>query len=1028
MNNHVITEPALDWLEDPEVFAVNRLEAHSDHKIYGRYEDMESKPEGSFRQSLNGTWKFSYAENPEERKADFFRTDSSLEGFDSIQVPGHIQLQGYDRCQYVNTKYPWIGHEALYPPQIPKKHNPVGCYVKLFDLDETLEGKEVYISFQGVETAFYVWLNGNFVGYSEDSFTPAEFRLTDYVKKTDNRLAVEVYKHSSASWIEDQDFWRFSGIFREVYLYAVPAVHVQDLFIHADYDHAEKSGLLSLEIQLTKSPTYPAEETVLRLRLFDADGVCVWEERKDNPESYVKTAVRLETVHPWSAEDPYLYQLIAELQNTDGTVIEIAAAKTGFRTFRIENGIMKLNGRRILFKGVDRHEFSDRLGRAIGKAEMLADIRMMKQNNINAVRTSHYPNQSLWYALCDEYGIYLIDETNLESHGAWNRIASGGEVWNVPGSKPEWKACVIDRANSMLARDKNHPSVLLWSCGNESYAGDNIRAMSDYFHEKDPSRPVHYEGVFHCRAYDALSDVESRMYAKPQEIREYLQNDPKKPYISCEYMHAMGNSLGGIHKYTELEDEFEAYQGGFIWDFIDQALIRTDETGREVYAYGGDFDDRPADYGFCTDGIVYPNRKASPKMQEVKAVYSNLRMRIADGMIRIENRNLFISTAGYLFRITLEQEGRVIKTAVIEPVIVPGECAVLPIPFEKPEQAGEYVYQIAALLKADTKWAARGYEVAFAQEAFTVEATGAKSDGFQKSPVHYPKPLVIDDISCFAVIGSDFQIQFDRNQGGLSSVCYDGVEYLAAIPRVSFWRATTDNDSGASFQRKSAQWLLAGKMAAEDKSGQWIKEEKDRILVHFAYTAPTIPEIRYEITYTVNYAGEIYVRVTYPGVKGMPDMPVMALDVKMKRIYSRVQYYGMGPEENYGDRNRGAKLGVYQTTAQENVSLYLNPQECGNRTGVRYTKISDGKGHGLTFSKYAEPFEMSVLPYSAYELDTATHLEELPQPCYTWVRLAAAQMGVGGDDSWGAPVHEEYRLSGEEPRSLEFVISRLETD
>ena len=634
-------KPTLEWLANPEIYEVNREKAHSDHTY--------TTKDGNLRQSLNGTWKFNYTEHPDSRPADFYKTDFDVTSFDDIIVPGHIQLQGYDKPQYVNTQYPWEGHEQLVPPQIPKKRNPVGSYVKFFDVDKELLGKKTFISFQGVETAIYVWLNGEFVGYSEDSFTPSEFNITPYLKEKNNKLAVEVYRYSTASWLEDQDFWRFSGIFRDVYLYAVPEIHVRDMKVIADYDYENGNGILATELDIIGDSDYE-----IKLTLTDKNGIKVYEGNTAN------VSASIPDIMPWSAEQPNLYTLTAEI-SSDSEIIETAETKIGFRTFELKDGIMCLNGKRIVFKGINRHEWNAEGGRVVTEDDMLWDIRFMKQNNINAVRTCHYPNNSLWYQLCDEYGIYLIAETNLESHGTWQKMGACEPSINVPASLPEWKEACLDRARSMYERDKNHASVLIWSCGNESYCGDDIAAMADYFHEVDKTRLVHYEGVVWNRKYDHITDMESRMYAKPDEVEEYLKQNTGKPYISCEYMHAMGNSLGGMKLYTDLEDKYEAYQGGFIWDYIDQSLYKDG-----VLVYGGDFDDRASDYGFCTNGIVYADRTYSPKVSEAKRLYSNIRMSLENGVLTVENRNLFTDTSGYIFKVTLEKEGDILSAEELQ--------------------------------------------------------------------------------------------------------------------------------------------------------------------------------------------------------------------------------------------------------------------------------------------------------------------------------------------------------------------------
>ncbi len=971
--------PTLDWLSNPEVFEVNREAAHSDHSFITK--------EGSLRQCLNGTWKFAYTEHPDNRPVDFYKVDFDVTGFDEIKVPSHIQLQGYDKPQYVNTQYPWEAQEQLVPPQIPQKRNPVGSYVRFFDVDKALLGKETFISFQGVETAFYVWLNGEFVGYSEDSFTPSEFNITPYIKETDNKLAVEVYRYSTASWLEDQDFWRFSGIFRDVYLYAVPTVHVRDMKAIADFDYENGNGILKTKLDIIGEGEYS-----VKLTLSDKNGSKVYE------GDTADVSISIPGIMPWSAEQPDLYTLTAEII-AGGEAIETAETRVGFRRFEMKNGIMCLNGKRIIFKGVNRHEWNAESGRAITKEDMLWDIRFMKQNNINAVRTSHYPNNSMWYELCDLYGIYLIAETNLETHGA-NKL--------VPASCPEWRNAVLDRAKTLYENRKNHSSILIWSLGNESDCGDDIAAMSDYFHEADNTRLVHYEGVFWNRKYDHITDMESRMYAKPVEIEEYLKQNTGKPYISCEYMHAMGNSVGGMKLYTDLEDKYEAYQGGFIWDYIDQSLYK---DGKLVY--GGDFDDRASDYGFCTNGIVYADRTYSPKVQEVRRLYSNIRMSVENDILTVENRNLFTDTSGYIFKLTLEKEGEILAAEEHRLNISAGKTVSVKIGLEIPEIGGEYVMTASAVLAEDVIWAEKGHEISFAQAVIKTPEAAASATAAKAQ-------IVYGDYS-IGVHGKTFTMLFDKREGGIGSLIYGGTEYITRVPKISFFRAYTDNDTGAGYPYENAQWQLAGRCAK--LVGHDAKENTDSLEVTFIFLSPTVSSFEYKVTYIAYFDGRLGVRAEYPGVKGLFDMPVFAMDFKMKKQHDKFTFYGMGPDENYIDRSNGARLGVYTSTAQENFTRYLNPQECGNRTGVRFVDVYNENSVGLKFAAAEQPFEMSVLPYSAYELDNAMHREELPEPSYTWVRIAAKQMGVGGDDSWGAPVHQEYKISSEEPMTLEFVIS-----
>lgn len=617
----------LNWLTDPTVFRINRLDAHSDHVCYASFDEAD-RGESSLYQSLDGQWRFAWSKAPALRPAMFWQEGFDDSGFGTIQVPGHIELQGYGRIQYINTLYPWDGHAELRPPQIDWEDDPVGSYIREFDLEPGLRGKRICISFQGVEQAFYVWLNGEFIGYAEDSFTPSDFDLTPYMREKGNRLCVEVYKRSSAAWLEDQDFFRFSGIFRSVFLYAKPLIHLQDLWLQAGLEEDNSTGTLSVRM-LLEGETEGAQ-VICRIShtkqglLYDGP----MELHQENGY-FSGPLLRFREIYPWCHETPELYHVMLTLTTADGKLMEIIPYETGFRRFEIKDGIMLLNGRRILFNGVNRHEWNPETGRAVSCRDMENAIEVFRRNHINAVRTSHYPNQTEWYRLCDHNGIYMIDEANLESHGSWQKLGRAEPSWNVPGSLPEWRDCVMDRAVSMFERDKNHVSILFWSCGNESYAGENLLAMAEFFRQNDPGRLVHYEGVFHCREFDRISDVESRMYASPQEIRNYLESNSKKPFILCEYMHDMGNSLGGMESYVRLGEEFRQYQGGFIWDYMDQALWHKNCNGKRVLGYGGDFDERQTDYAFSGNGIVFADGTEKPAMQEIRYWYSPPEVRAA---------------------------------------------------------------------------------------------------------------------------------------------------------------------------------------------------------------------------------------------------------------------------------------------------------------------------------------------------------------------------------------------------------------
>ena len=625
----------MKWLDNPEVFKVNQLEPHSDHCYYLDYSDMK-KEKNPLLQSLNGQWEFAYSKNVMERPVDFYKETFDASGFDKIMVPGHIELAGYDKIRYINTMYPWEGkeyHRGAYSMQATgaeegmfseAQYNPVGSYIKYFDLDKNMCGKRIHICFEGVEEAMYLWLNGQFIGYAEDSFTPSEFDLTPYIKEKGNVLAVQVHKMSTAAFLEDQDFFRFFGIFRNVTLKAIPDVHLEDVWFKPVLNQDNESGSVSVSMKVSATDS---QNVTAGFILKDREENILVEKslqlNKENDHLEGTICVDLESVKLWDNHNPYLYHAYVELKAEDGSLAEVIPYDIGFRRIEIIDKVVYLNGKRLVITGVNRHEWNARTGRCIGIEDMKADISCMLRNNINSVRTCHYPDQIPWYYMCDDAGIYVMAETNLESHGSFQKLGAIEPSCNVPGSIPQWRDAVLERAKNNFETFKNHTSILFWSLGNESYAGDDIEAMNVYFAEKKDGRLVHYESSYYNRAYeDTISDFETRMYAKPEDVEEYLNNSPKKPYILCEFMHDMGNSMGGLGSYMKLIDKYDMYHGGFIWDFIDQAIMVKDSvTGKDVLRYGGDFDDKPSDYEFSANGIVFADRKEKPAMQEVRYYY-----------------------------------------------------------------------------------------------------------------------------------------------------------------------------------------------------------------------------------------------------------------------------------------------------------------------------------------------------------------------------------------------------------------------
>lgn len=1037
-------------IHDPKFFKENCMAAHSDHVTYkNEAEAMEQN--SSFRLSLDGIWKFHYAKNDAQTIPGFEAENYNCRPWDDIRVPAHIQMEGYDIPQYANIQYPWDGREDVWRDAVPTDFNPVASYVKYFTLPEGFIKNGLYISFQGVESGFALWLNGSYVGYSEDSFTPSEFDLTPYVKEGENKLAVKVFKWTSSSWCEDQDFYRFSGIFRLVYLYTMPKVHVYDLKVQPVVEESLENAKLVLDMEIcgkvetveksaddAKMQNVSAKITLTGSRDDSKEGVAgsvsentIFSETISFQSNNTSDTIRFtdtgaatvhfeqQVSHPalWSAEHPDLYTLTVELFDESGNSVEFISQNIGFRRFEMKDGIMTLNGKRIVFKGVNRHEFSSKTGRAVSKEEVLQDIITMKQNNINAIRTCHYPDASGIYELCDRYGLYMIAENNLESHGSWD-AASHGLVPKdtiVPGDNMDWEPMMLDRVNSCYQRDKNHPAILIWSVGNESYGGKVIFDMSEKFRAVDPHRLVHYEGIFNDRRYEGTSDMESQMYTSVENIEQFLAEHKEKPFICCEYTHAMGNSCGAMHKYTDLTDTEPRYQGGFIWDYIDQSILKKDRYGQEFQAYGGDCGERPTDYNFSGNGICYGGeRDASPKMQEVKFNYQNISVAFEGHTFTVVNKNLFADTSEYQCVVILQKNGTVVKKQKMDINVAPLSSGTYEIPFEIPDDA-EYAVTVSFVLREDTLWAEAGHEVAFGQKVYKKEVKSAVPE----------KPLkVVRGKVNIGVKGDDFDCLFSLLNGGLVSYRYAGKEMIGKIPMPNFWRAPVDNDNGSMAPGRYAQWKIASMYISHRNGGMFdnvpttVEETEHSVTITYTYYMPTTPASKCQVAYTVYGDGTVETKLTYDPVEGLPDMPEFGMMFKLNADYDNVEWYGYGPEETYADRRHGAKLGIYKNKAADNMAKYLVPQECGNKVGVRYAKVTDDRGRGLLFS--GDELSFSALPYTPHELENAAHPYELPQVHYTVVRVALAQMGVGGDDSWGAWVHPEYHIDVTKP--LEFTF------
>lgn len=1002
--------PSQAWLHDPQAFAVNRLRARSAHRT------------DAPRQSLDGTWEVALTSGTR------VSLDSPTDAFTRadvhrVPVPSTLETEGCWPPAYVNIQMPWDGHEDPQAPAAPQDCR-VAVYRRSFTLDEAVEKLldaqgSVRLRFDGFATALYVWVDGTFVGYCEDGYTASEFDITSALTHTqDHDIIVACYEHSSASWLEGQDSWRFHGLFRSVSLVALPSCHVADLVANADYDAETGVGILDVMIDLKGAKA----DATASAQLTDSSGAVVWSESVPANAPSITLRGELDGVHPWTAEDPALYTLSLTIHDADGNDRETVTQRVGFRRFEIVDGVFTLNGERLIFRGVNRHEFDARTGRTMSVEDMITDIRLCKQLNINAIRTSHYPNDPRFLDLCDEYGMYVMDEANLETHGSW---CTPGDIPTpetaIPGSKMEWEGACVDRVESMVRQDHNHPCVLIWSLGNESFGGEVFRSMYRHSRKLDKVRPVHYEGVTWDREFDDTTDIESRMYALPDAIEDYLCSTPTKPYLSCEYMHSMGNSVGGLQLYTALE-RYPTYGGGFIWDLIDQALYHEaiPGSGAEFLAYGGDFGDRPCDWEFSCDGILFADRTPKPQAAAVKALYAPVTLTPSVDGIRVSAVTLPAPLPYLRIRARVLADGEVAWESVYEAVATPGEQTEVPVgwPSELLADTGrEIVLEAALVVSSDTPWCDAGHVVSVGQ---TIHARPELSGGTRSGE------------AAFTVgrwnVGmrqGDNEALLSRTAGGIVQWKRGDEAMVLHPPRLTTFRPLTDNDRGCGHGFDRACWTTAGAYAR--CVGTRVEETPGALVVTYEYKLASVDDVIVPVRYELRADGTIRLTATYPGAVGLPTMPCFGVEWALPSSIDRLRFYGLGPTEAYADRLDGATLGVWEASAVQGVAPYAVPQECGYHPDVRWCEATDQEGHGLRVEARGE-LGVSLLPYSSAQIEQAGHWWELPAPGArpaTYLRLLTAQMGVGGDDSWGSPVHDEFHIDAADSQVLDVTISLI---
>jgi len=1003
---NVIAEENSDW-ENERVICRNKEPGHTNIIPF----DTEKKAinglfdESDFYISMNGKWDFSWFKNPEEAQMN----ESSKENqWKPIEVPGSWQLQGYDIPIYTNVKYPF---RPVDPPYIPDDYNPVGIYKRFFQIPKNWDGRQVFLHFDGVKSAFYLWINGKEVGYSQGSATPAEFNITRFLQDGQNHIKVKVFRWSDGSYLEDQDAWRLSGIYRDVYLFSTPEVHIRDFFVRTDFDDELKNADLRVRIKVKNYSETNFNKNKLEFSLYDSEHRPVIPSLEKTihvvalAEKELLLSQLVQSPLKWSAETPHLYTLILRLKNSENNPVEIMGVKIGFRKVEIKNGQLLVNGKAVTIKGVNRHEHDPDHGRTVSEDLMIQDIKLMKQFNINAVRTSHYPNTPRWYSLCDEYGLYLIDEANIETH----------EIWSQISKDPNWKEAYIDRAKRMIERDKNHPSVIIWSLGNEAGYVSNHEAMADWIRSYDPSRPIHYEATDPGYSSEPSHfDIIANMYPSVEKMVRFTEKYPDRPVIICEYAHAMGNSVGNLKDYWDAIEKYPRLQGAFIWDWVDQGLRQKTEDGIEYFAYGGDFGESITDGNFCINGVVSPDRSVQPELYEVKKVYQYVKIMPVDvlkGQFEITNQYDFLNLERFQIAWNLEGDGEVIDGGCLESLnILPLKSKLITVPISrfKAEPDKSYWLKISLRLREKTSWAGAGHVVAW--EQFQLPIPENKKEVIKLSGME--KIKLADKEEAIELTGKDFKVVFNKKAGSLDSYRYHEKELLHQGPVPNFWRAPTDNDAGGDERSFESQWIRAGLnnlvTQVKEVTCKQIRPQVVRVVITLEMAAKR-GNINHAFSYTIYGNGEILLDNVVIVGTDLPPLPKIGLQMQIPKEFNQFTWFGRGPHESYWDRKTGAPVGLYKGTVQEQYVPYVMPQENGNKSDVRWACLLNQENRGLLVSG-TPLMNVSVHNYSLQNLTDAEHTHEVKDSGRITWNLDHLVMGLGGDDSWNPRTHEAYLI------------------
>lgn len=1004
-----------NWWEDLCMLHKNRLDSRA---YFLSYKDSSTAVTYERRMSgryelLNGIWKFHYSPSPMEAPEKFYEDSYDVSSWDDMEVPGHWQLKGYGHPHYTDLIYPF----QVDPPRVPSD-NPTGSYRREFFISDDWEGLQVILRFEGVDSAFHIWVNGREVGYSKGSRLPSEFDISPLIHKGKNSLSVRVYQWSDGSYIEDQDMWWLSGIFRDVSLIARPVVHVEDLFVRTELDSQYKDAVMKLNITLENCSGNLADGYSMEIRLLDSDKWSVIEPHITNGISIVNKSfknynIEIDVKNPrkWTAETPYLYNLLVTLKDQNQSVLEVIPCRVGFRMVEIRGENFLINGVPVMLKGVNRHDWHPDFGRAVPYSWMMEDVLLMKRHNINAVRTSHYPNDPRFYDLCDIYGLYVIDEADLECHG----FEAVGDI-NTISNDPAWEKAYIDRIERMVNRDKNHPSIIMWSLGNESGFGCNHEAMAEWCHEADPSRLVHYEGDREAK----VSDVVSTMYSSVEKMIEYGQKNMEKPHIMCEYAHAMGNGPGGLKEYWDTFYKYKRLQGGFVWEWIDHGIRQYTADGKEYFKYGGDFGDEPNNSNFCIDGLVQPNHIPTPGLIEYKKIIEPVRVEAVElqkGIVRIKNLYDFISLDHLNISWDITADGRILESgSILMPDIKAGESKNVNLPFSIPQNVApgtDYWLNIYFTLASCTPWAPVGYTVAWEQFKLPVES-------YWICGMHngYNRELVCEEKENMAYIsGGDFSICFNKVHGIIESLRYQGLEIIKKGPMLNFWRAPIDNDMYVV-----EEWRKKGLHLLQHSINDVEIQNTDgmlKITVGAVIAPPTSDwGMECKCTYSVYGSGDITLKVEGKPFGNKPDtLPKIGLTIELPGGIENVIWYGRGPGESYVDSKMANPISVYSKKVRELYTPYVKPQENGNRTDVRWVALTEDRGLGIMVAGMPE-INFSAHHYTTGDFEKAKHTYELKERDSVFLNIDYRQNGLGSNSCGPGPL-PEYRLI---PEDFEFTI------